>query len=150
MDYEFEVSEQPLRHTLYIRTFTSAQKLPEELGRAYHTIIEYLSTIGESPSDAAFACYHNMAMQNLDVEMGFIAAKPLPEKGDIKPGKIPAGKQLSYVHKGSYKELESVYKAMMQWIQQSEHTPTGLAYELYYNSPNEVPESELLTRVSFH
>ncbi len=114
MDHEFEVSEQPMLHTLSIRAFTSAEKLPEELGRAYHTIIEYLISIGESPSDAAFACYHNMDMQNLDVEMGLIVARALPEKDDIKPGEISEGKQLSYVHKGPYRELESVYKAMMQ------------------------------------
>ncbi len=73
----------------------------------------------------------------------------MPAKGDIKTGKIPAGKQLSYFHKGSYKELGSVYKEMMQWIQKSDYTPVGLAYELYYNSPEKVSESDLLTKIIF-
>ncbi len=27
--------------------------------------------------------------------------------------------------------------------------PTGVVYEYYYNSPGEIPESELLTKVEF-
>ena len=51
--------------------------------------------------------------------------------------------------KGPYKEMEPVYNAMMQWIQENGYTPTGTAYEFYYNSPLEVPESELLTKIVF-
>jgi effector-binding domain-containing protein len=149
MDYQFEVSEQPARHTLSIRTVTSVDKLPDELGRAYMAIIGHLNEIGEKPADAAFAGYFNMDMQNLDVEMGFVVAGPLPGKGDIKVGEIPAGKQVSYLFKGPYKQMVPVYNAMMQWMQENGHTPTGTAYEFYYNSPEEVPESELLTRIVF-
>jgi len=37
----------------------------------------------------------------------------------------------------------------MQWISEIGHTPTGVAYEFYYNAPGEVPESELLTKIVF-
>ena len=149
MDYKFEVSEQPAQPVLSIRTVTSVEKLPDELGQAYHAIIAYLEQIGEKPADAAFAGYYNMDMENLDVEMGFTVPRPLPGKGEIKAGEIPAGKQVSYLFKGPYKEMELVYNAMMQWIERNGHTPTGTAYEFYYNSPEEVPESELLTKIVF-
>ncbi|RYD03611.1 hypothetical protein N752_18735 [Desulforamulus aquiferis] len=45
--------------------------------------------------------------------------------------------------------MEPVYNAMMQWINENGYAPTGVAYEFYYNSPMEVPESELLTKVVF-
>ena len=35
MDYKFEVNEQPARPVLSMRTVTSVDKLPQELGRAY-------------------------------------------------------------------------------------------------------------------
>jgi effector-binding domain-containing protein len=43
--------------------------------------------------------------------------------------------------------LKPVYNALLQWIGENGHTPTGIAYEFYYNSPNEVPESDLLTKI---
>lgn len=149
MNYKFEVSEQSARPVLSMRRVTSVDKLPDELGKAYYEIIDHLKTMDEQPADAAFAAYYNMDMENLDVEMGFVLARPLPGKGEIKAGEIPAGKQVAYLFKGPYKEMEPVYKAMMAWMEQEGYTPTGTAYEFYYNSPDEVPDSELLTKIVF-
>ena len=149
MDYKFEISEQPARPVLSMRTVTAVEKLPQELGRAYMAIDAYMDELGEKPVEAAFAGYYNMDMQNMDVEMGFVMTKSLPGKGEIKAGEIPAGRQVSYLFKGPYKEISPVYNAMMQWVQEDGYTPTGIAYELYYNSPQEVPESELLTKIIF-
>ncbi|HOJ84136.1 MAG TPA: GyrI-like domain-containing protein [Bacillota bacterium] len=108
-----------------------------------------MDELGEKPVEAAFAGYYNMDMQNMEVEIGFVMTKHLPGKGEIKAGEIPAGRQLSYLFKGPYKEVAPVYDAMMKWVQENGYTPTGVAYEFYYNSPQEVPESELLTKIIF-
>ncbi len=149
MDYKFELSEQPAQPVLSMRTRTAVGNLPQELGKAYGAIIAYLNEIGEKPVEAAFSAYYNMDMSDLDVEMGFPVSKPLAGKGEIKAGEIPAGKQVSCMYKGPYKKMEPVYNAIMQWINENGYTPTGVAYEFYYNSPMEVPESELLTKVVF-
>jgi len=111
--------------------------------------MQYLNEISEQPSGAPFSAYYNMDMDNLDVEMGFPVAKPLAGKGEIKAGEIPAGKQVSCVHKGPYNQMEPVYNALLQWIEENGQTSTGVSYEFYYNSPLEVPESELLTKIVF-
>ncbi|MDO9535730.1 MAG: GyrI-like domain-containing protein [Bacillota bacterium] len=36
---------------------------------------------------------------------------------------------------------------MFQWIAENGYEQTGVYYEFYYNSPEEVPESELLTKI---
>lgn len=149
MDYKFELSEPPAQPVLSIRTRTAVGNLPQELGQAYGAIIQYLHEIGEEPVEAAFAAYYNMDMEDLDVEMGFPVPRPLAGKGEIKAGQIPAGKQVSYLYKGPYMQMEPVYNAMYQWITEKGFTPTGVSYEFYYNSPLEVPESELLTRIVF-
>ena len=149
MDYKFELTEQPSQPVLSMRTRTAVGNLPQELGRAYQAIIAYLDEIGEKPSGPAFAAYYNMDMENLDVEMGFLVAKPIDAKSEIKTSEIAAGKQVSYLYKGPYNGMEPVYNAMMQWINENGCTPTGVAYEFYYNSPLEVPESELLTKIVF-
>lgn len=149
MDYKFELTEQPAQPVLSMRTRTAVGNLPQELGKAYGAIMQYLNEIGEKPLEVAFAAYYNMDMADLDVEMGFPVPKPLAGKGEIKAGEIPAGKQVSCMYKGPYQKMEPVYNAMTQWINEKGYTPTGAAYEFYYNSPAEVPESELLTKIVF-
>ncbi len=149
MDYKFELSEQGPQPVLSVRTRTSVSNLPQELGKAYTSIITYLNEIGEKPLDAAFAAYYNMDMEDLDVEMGFPVARVLPGKNEIKPGEIPAGKQVSAMYKGPYAQMEPLYNALTEWMQANGHIPVGICYEFYFNSPMDVPEAELLTKVVF-
>lgn len=149
MNYKFELTEQPAQPVLSIRTRTAVGNLPQELGKAYGAIIAYLNEIGEKPLEAAFAAYYNMDMEDLDVEMGFPVPKPLVGKGEIKSSEIPAGKQVSCFYKGPYNQMVPAYNAMTQWINENGYSPTGVSYEFYYNSPLEVPESELLTKIVF-
>ncbi|MCX5780858.1 MAG: GyrI-like domain-containing protein, partial [Firmicutes bacterium] len=147
MDYQFEVSEPSAQSTLAIRTRTPAANLPQELGKAYGAIYQYLLEIGQKPTGAAYAAYYNMDMQDLDVEMGFIVEKPIEGRGEIKASEIPGDKQVSCMYKGPYNQMEPVYKAMMEWMAVNQYIPTGVAYELYFNDPSQVPESELLTKI---
>jgi len=149
MDYQFDVSESVARPTLSIRTRTPVTQLPRELGKNYGTIYQYMLEIGAEPGEAAYAAYYNMDMNDLDVEMGFLTAKPQAGRGEIQSSEIPGGKQVSTLYKGPYNQMEPVYKAITEWMADNNYIPTGIAYELYYNDPNQVPESELLTKIVF-
>jgi effector-binding domain-containing protein len=138
-----KTNEQP---TMVVRTTTKVEKLPLVIGDSYRRIAEYLKELDELCADVPFVAYHNMDMQNLDVEIGFPVAKALPEKGDIKPGLIPAGKVVFCMYRGAYSNMAPVYGEMVKWITDNGHRPTGTCYEHYYNSPG-VPESELLTKI---
>lgn len=135
--------EQP---TLTIRMITKVEELPRVIGESYGKIAAYLNEIGELMSDVPFVAYHNMDMQNLDVEMGFPVAQPLPGKDEVKPGFIPEGKIIFCMYRGPYAEMEPVYIEMSQWFGQNECQPSGVAYEYYYNDP-EFPENEWLTKI---
>lgn len=66
MNCKFEFSVAKAQPVLSIRKRTALQNLPQELGKAYDTIVQYLNEIGEKPFEAAFAGYYNMDMQDLD------------------------------------------------------------------------------------
>ncbi|MDF2673145.1 MAG: transcription activator [Clostridiales bacterium] len=149
MNYNIELTEKSLQPVLSIRTRTSLDNLPKEIGRAYKIIFQYLNEIGEQPIDAPFTAYYNLDMDNLDVEMGFPVGKPLAGKGEVVSSEISAGKFVSCIFKGSYKQMEPLYNAMYKWISENGYTTTGVSYEYYYNSPADVPESELSTKVVF-
>lgn len=147
MSFKIDFIENPSQPVLSIRTRTSVGNLPGEIGKAYGAIIQYLNEIGEQPSDAPFTAYYNLDMEDLDVEMGFPVSKPLPGRGEIISGEIPAGKQACSMFKGPYSQMVPLYDAMNQWINDNGYTAVGTSYEYYYNSPADVPEGELLTKV---
>lgn len=139
-----ELKAQPI---LSIRTKTNMENLSKTIGESYAKIIEYITQLEEQFTDAPFTAYHSLDMRDMDVEMGFPVAKLLPEKAEIKASTIPEGKAVSCMYKGAYSRMEETYEEILKWISENDYEPTGVYYEYYYNSPADVPESELLTRI---
>jgi effector-binding domain-containing protein len=138
-----QINEQP---ALTVRTVTRVEELPALIGESYQRIGEYMGELKELFSGVPFVAYHNLDMQNLDVEIGFPVAKPLPGKNAIRLSCIPAGKAIFCMYRGAYSEMAPVYEEMAKWITDNGCIPAGTAYEFYYNSPD-FPESELLTKI---
>ncbi len=149
MDYKVELKEREAQPVLSIRKITSVGKLSEEIGKAYSSIIQYMNELGEHPAEAPFTAYYNLDMENLDVEMGFPVAGKLAGRDEVGAGEIPGGKYAECTYKGPYDGMVQVYDAMNKWVSDNGFTPTGISYEIYYNSPEEVPASELLTKIMF-
>lgn len=149
MNEGFEIITTAERPVLSMRSVTSVEKLPEAIGRALTTIAPYIAQLGGQHTDAPFVAYYNMDMQNLNVEIGFPVAAPLPGTGEIGAGSIPAGPKAVGWHKGSYQAMAATYDAMAAWMKEKGVEPTGVVYEYYHNSPMEVAESELLTKIVF-
>jgi len=149
MGYIIEMIETQEQPTLVLKTVTPVSELPKILGKAFMDIVTHIMELGEQPVGPAFVGYFNMDMEHLQLEIGFPVSKPLPGKGDILPGSIPAGKQVTCMYKGPYMEMPPAYAEIKQWIEEKGYTPIGTVYEHYYNSPDEVPESELLTKIVF-
>jgi effector-binding domain-containing protein len=149
VDNKFELIETAEQPVISVKRVTSVNLLPQEIGTAYHAIMDYLTELGEQPVDAPFTAYYNMDMENLNVEMGFPVGKKIAGKGEIISNVIPAGKKVSCLYKGPYKDMGPTYEAMTKWIDDNGYKPTGVVYEYYFNPPMEVPESELLTKIVF-
>ena len=137
-------NEQPV---LSIRTRTQIERLPVLIGESYGKMAAYLKELGEFLTDVPYVAYHNMDMQNLDVEMGFPVSRVLPGKEEIKSGVIPAGKMIFSMYRGAYGEMEPTYDEMSRWIEDNGFKPVGIAYEHYYNGPG-FPESEMVTMIT--
>lgn len=148
MLFKIDLVEQKAQPVLAIRARTNLTELPKIIGENYGKIMGYLSQLREEVSDAPYTAYFNMDMQDLDVEMGFPVAKVLPGHGEVQAGEIPAGKYVCCIYKGPYSGMEQPYQEIFKWIEQKGYKPTGVYYEYYYNSPADVPESELLTRIA--
>jgi len=149
MSHKCELQERPTQPTLAIRTRAAVQDLPQVMGEAYGTIAHYLGELEEQPVGPPFAAYHNMDMQDLDIELGFPVAHELPSRDDIQAGEIPGGKAATCLYTGPYEDIEGPYDALSQWMEENGYEPTGAAYEIYLNDPQETPPEELQTQIVF-
>lgn len=142
-----ELHDQNSQPVLSIRKQTTIEELPKLIGESYDKILSYLNELHEKPVDAPYTAYYNLDMKNLDVEMGFPVSKKLPEKDEITYREMPAGKIVTVMFKGAYSGMEKAYEGTFKWINAEDLVPLGVYYEYYYNSPKDVPENELLTKI---
>lgn len=149
MPYEIKMEETKDQPTLFVKKNVSVTELPKILGATFMAVINHIWELGEQPTGDAFVGYFNLDMDHLQLEIGFPVAKPLPGKGEIEAGTIPAGKQVTCLYKGPYMQMPAAYEEIQAWIASNGYTPIGPVYECYLNSPEEVPETELLTRIIF-
>jgi effector-binding domain-containing protein len=146
LSYACEIKDQPERPTLSVRTRAAAQDLPQLFGPTYSALMQYMNEMGAQPAGEPFAAYYDLDMQNLDVEIGFPVSRPLPDRGDIKCGALPAGKFASTMHIGPYDAVGPAYEALRQYVKANGYEPTGVAYEFYFSGP-ETPPEEIRTEI---
>lgn len=109
-------------------------------------IMAYLEEKGVQPAGVPYTAYYNLDMENLDVEMGFPVAQA-EGKEDIRTREIPGGIYASYMYTGPYSAIEKPYNEIFGWMAENGYEQNGPCFEYYYNSPQEVQESELKTRI---
>lgn len=139
-------NDQPI---IFIRTTTRMQDLPKVIGPGYQKLADYLKEMGEYIGGVPFVAFHNMDMENLDIEMCFPVTHPMKPKGEIQPGVIPAGLFLTTTYLGPYQEAMPVYEEMAKWLEERGFRLAGPHYEHYCNDPGEVDEKHLLTLISW-
>ncbi len=145
----FKITVEEAVPAMAVRKRTSVNQLPEEIGKAYQAIMTHMALLGETVVGMPYVAYFNLDMEDLDVEMGFPTTQKLPDNEEVTASEIPAGKWLTAMYKGPYEEMASTYEEMTKYMVDKGLEASGIAYEYYYNSPEEVPESELLTKIAF-
>jgi effector-binding domain-containing protein len=145
---EMEIKDVPEELVISIRTVTNMENMPGLIGKSYHKIMAYLEEVGEKITKVPYVAYYSIDPNNIDMESGFPITKEIPSKEDMIVKTIPASKCATYMYKGPYSKMVEAYNEMFKQIGECGLKPTGVYYEYYYNSPEEVPEEELLTYIS--
>ena len=149
MAYACGIEEREAQWTVSTRTRTSVDKLPEAFDKWYGEIYNQLTAAGQASPTVPYAAYHNMDMQDLDVEIGWVVDKAPSDTGEFQAGKIEGGRMATCVHVGAYGQLSEAYGALMQWMAENRSEGAGVAYEFYLNDPSMVSPEELQTQIVF-
>lgn len=147
MEYTCERIDLPGQPTLAVRSRAPVDQLNVVLGPLWGKVMAHASSLPATPAGPPYVAYHNMDMQDLDLEVGFPFGEALPGSGDVVAGEIPAGPAVQTIHRGPYENISEGYVALRSWLEEHGHEPAGPAYEHYLNDPAEVAPEELLTRL---
>ncbi|BDZ70465.1 AraC family transcriptional regulator [Methanobacterium petrolearium] len=127
----------------------SYEQIPETLGK----VVGWLMVKNVEIQMPVYGAYYNSPMEvsedELEWEVGAAFIGELEAEEDIEIKIVPQHKAVSTVFKGPYGDAASVYMDLIQYAAKEGYEIAGPILESYLNSPDEVPESELLTEVQF-
>lgn len=137
----------------FIKVRGSFTQIPSTFGKLY----TWISAEGYQPIGPAMAVYYTIPKQvpedELEWELRSQLSGDVPEIPTNSEGlgvkHLDSSHVVSVMHKGPYEALEEVYYSLGEWIEEKKYQMVGPPEELYYNSPEEVSESELLTEIRF-
>lgn len=146
---KIEIKTIPPYKVAFIPNKGSYQEIPETLGK----VVGWLMSKNMEIQMPVYGAYYNSPMEvseeELQWEVGAAFIGELEAENDIKIKKVLQHKAVSTVFKGPYGEAASVYMDLAQYAAKEGYEIAGPVLESYLNSPEEVPESELLTEVQF-
>ncbi len=149
MSAEVEFSERLPQTAMAVRVRSAVQDLGAAFGTGYAAIGVYLDQEGVTPTGAPFGIYHNMDMEDLDVEMGIPVPEPLAGDGNVYAMEIPGGMWATKLHVGPYDQVGPVYEDLMAALTEKGYAPAGMSCEFYLNDPETVPPDQVQTLVGF-
>jgi len=141
------LKQQPSFCALTIRkTIKFMEEFSAFTGQSFDRIMKYMNSLNILPSDGPIVCFHNMDLENLDVEVGFPVATPVNGKEEITGRTAPSQKVVSAIDLGPYEKQDPTLEELFAWIQNNGYEMQGEIYYQYLND-TERPESELLTKM---
>jgi AraC family transcriptional regulator len=146
---EIKVKKIPEHQVAFIFYKGSYEKISELLGKT----VEWLMSKNVEIQMPIYGAYYNSPMEfgedELEWEVGAAFVGELQAEDDIQIKQVPEHEAVSSVFKGPYGEAATAYGALFEYVAKEGYEIIGPVTEIYMNSPDEVPESELLTEIQF-
>ncbi|WP_297104779.1 GyrI-like domain-containing protein [uncultured Devosia sp.] len=143
-----KVSETPY---LYVSKTSSMapEDISRKMGEAFQEVWAFMESQGINPAGGALSVYYDYSPDSMTFRAGFTVRREdlAKAQGEIRGDVTPASEVLHFRHKGSYATLRDDYDLMMKHLATLEREMGTPAWEIYLNSPDQVPEAELLTDV---
>ena len=146
---EIELKKTEEKQVAYIFYTGPVEDMGDLIGEIVDWMMNQNVEMTGPPYSAYFTSPAEVAPEDMQYEMGVPFLGEASEAGKVKIKNMPAQQVLSTLHKGPYNEVGSVYEILMNKVIEDGYQMTGAPLEIYFNSPIEVPETDLLTEVQF-
>jgi DNA-binding transcriptional MerR regulator len=149
--YELSVETYPEYPVLCIRERVHADEAKHAIPAAYRELFGYLRELGEEAVEpwTITVCPFADEDGTAELETAVVTRAPLPGRGRIESGALPACTALTLTHRGPYGELRRAYRALQGWLEQHGVAPVAAPREIYVTDPEETPPDESVTVVAW-
>lgn len=144
---EIMVRQLPEQHMLTVRkTIDFFAQYADLMGIAITNILSQIEENSMFPSSGPIVCFHNIELENLDVEIGFRVARPVEVKGDVVAKTLPSQIVAVTIDRGPYEKQDPTLEELMNWVPKHGYEAAGGIYYHYLNGEDQ-PQSEYLTEM---
>lgn len=140
------LASEPDRHLLVARATCGAAEIAAATGGCVRQLL--------AAAESADLAWNPpiIGLFPLDMEEPLAIAVGVETGGDADaPGldaaRLPGGPTAVTTHVGPYAELPPTYHALLAWVYEHGHTPTGPIQEVYLTDPNTTDPAQLVTRL---
>lgn len=150
---EFEIVDLPARPVFCLtrKTGPGMQAVAEAMREGFDTLAAFIEGSGIEVAGPPMAIWTAYGEVGTEFELAFPTSEAERAKTGGNPEiafkTLPAQRALKGVHKGAYSGLGGTYQALTAHMKSRELEAGGPTFEIYLNSPGEVPEQALVTEV---
>jgi len=137
------------RQVAYISYKGSYDEIPVLMGEVVGFIMAKGLQMMGPPFGVYFNSPHEVPVEELMYELGIPIAGEAEEVGRVKIKTVPEKLVLSTIYEGPYSECGKSIGALAEYAYKNGYEIVGAPIETYLSDPNETPESELITEMSF-
>ncbi|MBI5679897.1 MAG: GyrI-like domain-containing protein [Methanobacterium sp.] len=137
------------RQVAYITYKGSYEEVPVLMGEVVGFIMAKGLQIMGPPFGVYFNSPQEVSVEELMYEISMPFAGEAEEEGRVKIKTMHEQLVISTIYKGPYSECGTAIGALAQYAYKNGYEIVGPPMETYISDPNETPESELLTEMSF-
>jgi effector-binding domain-containing protein len=136
--------------TAVIRRVVPMDGLPEFFDGSFGALAAVVRAQDAGVAGPAFALYHRMPTDTVDLEVGFPTLRAVEPAGDVQASSLPGGRVARVVHAGSFDGLGAAWERLGTWIGAQGLAPGEAFWEVYLTEPSpDMDPAELRTELNW-
>ncbi len=136
--------------TAVIRRVVPMDRLPEFFDSSFGALAAAVTGQGAGIAGPAFALYHGMPTDTVDLEVGFPTQRAVVAEGDGVASALPGGRVARAVHAGSFDGLGAAWGRLRSWIDDQGLRAGETFWEVYLTQPTpEMDPGDLRTELNW-
>jgi len=134
-----------------VRRHTSMTAIGDDIAAGFNQLSAAMETVGVRLVGRPFIVFHGRIddVTGGDIEICTPVASPFQWIDEVYGTEVPGGTIASMIHRGSYDEMAPAYAAIITWMDEQGHEPSGPPREYYLNDLETTKPEDLLTEIAF-
>lgn len=138
-DERIVVEQLEERHLASIRTKCAHADMQKTLAVLLPEVMQHVISSGATMNGPPLVIYHDWG-EPIDLETAVPVKAPIPEKGRVKPSRLPAGPAVVAWHVGPYEQLGRTHERIEKYMAEQGLEQRAPAWEEYWTDPGMEPD----------